>query len=68
MLNLESQAYVRVNATGRLLWERIETPQTIDSLAAELSAEFEIDRQRAIDDVTNFVRAMLERGLVEEAV
>ena len=68
MLNLESQAYVRVNATGRLLWERIETPQTIDSLAAELSAEFGIDRQRAVDDVTNFVRGMLERGLVEEAV
>ncbi len=68
MLNLESQAYGRVNATGRLLWERIETPQTIDSLAAELSAEFGIDRQRAVDDVTNFVRGMLERGLVEEAV
>ncbi len=65
VLNLDTNAYVRLNPTGRWVWERLETPQTLDSLAEGLAAEFEIEERRAVADVTGFVRGLLERGLVE---
>jgi hypothetical protein len=65
VLNLDSNAYVRLNPTGRWVWERLEAPQTLDSLAQGLAAEFEIEERRALADVTEFVRGLLERGLVE---
>jgi hypothetical protein len=65
ILNLDANAYVRLNATGRWLWERLEGPQTIDSLAQALAAEFRVDRHRALADVREFVHGLLERDLVE---
>ena len=65
VLNLDSNAYARLNATGRWIWERLEAPQTVDSLARALAAEFEIDAPRALADVRAFVRGLRERGLVE---
>jgi hypothetical protein len=65
ILDPDSDAYVRLNATGRWVWERLEAPQTVDSLARALAAEFEIDGPRALADVTGFVRGLLARGLVE---
>jgi Coenzyme PQQ synthesis protein D (PqqD) len=65
VLNLDENAYVRLNATGRWIWEQLSAPRSLASLANELAAEFEIDRQRALTDVTAFVRGLVERGLAE---
>jgi hypothetical protein len=65
ILDLESDAYVRLNPTGRLLWERLAAPQTLGTLAQALVGEFEIDEPRALADATGFVRDLLGRGLVE---
>jgi hypothetical protein len=65
VLNPDSDAYARLNATGRWVWEQLAAPQTLDSLAHTLAAEFDIDARRALADVTEFVRGLLERGLVE---
>jgi Coenzyme PQQ synthesis protein D (PqqD) len=65
VLDPDSDAYARLNATGRWVWERLAAPQTLDSLARMLAAEFDIDAPRARADVAGFVRGLLERGLVE---
>ena len=65
VLNPDSDAYARLNTTGRWVWDRLAAPQTLDSLARTLAAEFDIDGSRARADVTGFVRGLLERGLVE---
>jgi hypothetical protein len=65
VLNLDTNAYARLNSTGRWVWEKLDRPQTLESLARELAAEFGIDSERARADVREFVRGLLERGLVE---
>lgn len=65
VLNLDSKAYARLNATGRWIWEQLETPQTVESLARGLAAEFEVAGDRALADVREFVRGLLDRGLVK---
>ena len=67
VLDLESDAYVRLNRTGRMLWERLEAPQTVDALARALAREFELDEPRALVDATGFVRDLERRRLVELA-
>jgi hypothetical protein len=59
------EVYVRVNLTGRWVWERVSRPQAIGAVAAGLAAEHGLDEAQALADVTAFVRCLLERGLVE---
>ncbi len=67
ILDPESDAYARLNPTGRFLWERLARGATLGALAAELETSFELDRSRASSDVSDFVRALLARRLVELA-
>lgn len=65
VLDPESDAYARLNASGGWLWEQLGVAQTVGALAQALAAEYGIDRQRAQADVTAFARGLLERGLIE---
>jgi hypothetical protein len=67
ILDLESDAYVRLNPTGRVLWERLAAPQTVATLAQALAREFEVDDPEALADTSGFVRDLLGRRLVELA-
>jgi Coenzyme PQQ synthesis protein D (PqqD) len=65
VLNPDSNAYVRLNATGRWVWDRLEGPQTIDSLGRMFAAEFELDGEWALAEVRAFVDGLLQRDLVD---
>ena len=67
VLDPASDAYVRLNATGRWLWDRLSTPQTLHALAIAIATEFHVDETRALEDARVFVRGLLERGLVDTA-
>ena len=64
MLDPDSGRYVRLNATGGVLWEALETPTTIEELAGRLSGDYGIDAVRATADASAFVSALAERELV----
>jgi hypothetical protein len=67
VLDLDSDAYWRLNPSGRWLWEQLSAPRTIGELSDVLGARFELDGTRALADVTEFVSDLAERGLVELA-
>ena len=56
--------YVRLNASGGVLWRRLEQPCTAGELARALAESAGIDQSRAFADVSAFVTALAERELV----
>jgi hypothetical protein len=65
VLNTASDRYVRLNATGSLIWEELARPASVSSLAERLQAEFGIDGGSARRDVVSFVHWLRERGVVD---
>ena len=57
---------IRINDTGRFLWELLETDQTRESLAEALLNRFEVSQEQAAKDVAAFVDKLIPTGAVEE--
>ena len=55
------------NGTGTLIWKLLESPRTIEELAASVAQEYEVDSAQVKIDVANFVGEMKAVGLVEVA-
>lgn len=53
------------NGTGTLIWKLLETPKTVTELATAVAQEYEVEPERAQQDVTEFVGEMKAVGLVE---
>ena len=56
--------YTRLNAAGTLLWEGLDEPVSLGSLADRLVEQFGIGRARALADARSFVRSLLTRDLL----
>jgi hypothetical protein len=67
VLDPDADTYVRLNPSGRWLWERMSEPQTIHALARALATEFGVDETRALGDVRSFLQELARRRLVELA-
>lgn len=66
VLDLDGSEYLRLNGSGRLLWERLRTPSSVDDLAAVLLDEYDIDMERARRDVDAFVDELRAKRLIDE--
>ena len=57
---------LKLNGTGKLLWERLSEESTVSSLTAALTAEYEIDEGTAQGDVERFLDMLRSFGVLEE--
>lgn len=55
-----------LNGSGRLLFERLQTEQTPDSLVQYLLEQYEIDALTAKADVAEFLGILRENGVLVE--
>lgn len=55
-----------LNGSGRLLFERLQTEQTADSLVQYLLEQYEIDALTAKADVAEFLGILRENGVLVE--
>lgn len=66
LLHLDSLFYFTLNATGLAVWRSLERGEaSIDSLADGLAREFEVEPDRAMDDVRALLEALLAERLVD---
>ncbi|WP_422055912.1 PqqD family protein [Sphingomonas sp.] len=66
MLNIERGEYVGLNETGAVIWELLETPQTIEQLVASLLTRFEVDAVQATAEVNAFIEQAMQKGMVQQ--
>lgn len=53
------------NETGSLIWQSLESPQTLADLIDTVEREFEVNQEQAQQDVRDFVNDMLSVGLLD---
>lgn len=64
ILGLDDSMYYGLTATGARIWALVQTPRTIDELLAAITAEFDVDRERAEADLQPLLADLQSRGLV----
>lgn len=57
--------YVSINETAAVLWERLQTPSTAETLQQVLVEKYGIDRRQAAKDVQDFLDEMIQHDMVE---
>src|SRR3954454_18648742 len=62
MLDPETDRYLRLNATGRLIWEALAEPATVTDLARVLCERTGVSADRAEVDAASFVDGLIEFG------
>ena len=66
LLNLNTGQYHGVNETGgRMLQLLEETDGSVETAIGRLAAEYEVETGAIAEDLTSFLAALAERGLVE---
>jgi hypothetical protein len=66
VLDLEGSVYLKVNGSGRVLWELLTEPRTEADLVAALVGHYAIDESVAARDVAAFVADLCQRGIIED--
>lgn len=56
---------IRLNETGRFVWELLEQEQTRESLTDALLARYEVTREQAAADVDAFLQRIQPTGALE---
>lgn len=67
VLDVEGSVYLKLNRSGRVLWERLAEPSTDADLRSALVDEFEVDEERASADVDAFLNELRRRTLLDES-
>lgn len=57
---------ITLNASGRFLWELLETEQTVESLTEAMAAEYEVTAERARQDIEGFLGSLRKAGALQE--
>lgn len=60
------QGLISLNETGALLYRNLSSGSTAASLAAALTAEYDVSREEAEADAAEFLAQMRELGIVLE--
>ncbi|MHB8682279.1 MAG: PqqD family protein [Acidimicrobiales bacterium] len=64
-LDLRSSQYFSLNASASRLWALLGETADHDELVETLVACYDVDRERAVADVDQFVKDLVDNGLVE---
>ena len=56
---------VVLNPVSAILWAELESGKTLDQLTDKICEGFDIDRNEAKADITEFVEMLVDKGIVE---
>lgn len=64
LLDLASGLYFGLDGVGKLVWESLADGKSLAETANVVSAEYDVDAERARADVVTFVDELVARGLL----
>ncbi len=56
---------IRLNETGRFLWEKLQNETTEKNLVSAMLLEYDIDEATAENDTADFIESLKEANLLE---
>jgi hypothetical protein len=63
--DMEDEIYT-LNETGRIIWDRLSRGQSVRSVIASLSGEFEAETCEIENDVTGLMKELIKRKMLVE--
>lgn len=60
-----SRKIIRLNETGKLIWDCIEKGMDIASIIDTILVQYDVDKATAAGAVERFMRQMIDAGIVE---
>ena len=67
MMSISKGTYYGINPVGAVIWDALQTPQTLEQLCQVVVKEFDVDVETCAKDVSNFVAQMLDAKVVQYA-
>jgi hypothetical protein len=67
IINLGNGNYYSLDEVGTVVWEAIGTPRTLDGIAREIAARYEVTEARARADAGTFLVELLREQLAIQA-
>ena len=65
LLDIRKGKYFFINKIGSVIWEKLATPQTFESLVDQLLNEYNIDRTTCEQETAAFIESVLNLGFLE---
>jgi hypothetical protein len=65
LVDAQAGTTIGLNPVGAFIWSRLDT-DTEEAIAEEMSAAFDVDRERAKADLASFLESLRERQLLVE--
>ncbi len=62
---IDFNGIITLNQTGAFLWEKMNKEVTVEELVKHLLDEYNVEKEVAINDITNFIKTLQEANLVE---
>jgi hypothetical protein len=67
MMDMEQGKYFSLNQTATAIWELLEDPLTMEELCDRLTEEYEVDMERCLEEVKEYIDEMTKLGLIKIA-
>lgn len=64
IMSLESGNYITLNALGKVIWDEIAAPISVNQLIINLLQKFEVSEQQCKDETVQFLKKLQEQGLI----
>jgi hypothetical protein len=68
LLDIDGGVVLSSNGVGARIWKLVEEQRTLANIARQLCADYDVPFDRAHDDVTRFVSALVARGVIDEEI
>ena len=65
VVSLASNEYVAIDEIGRVIWDLLETPQTVDAICKELADKYAATPEQISEDVLPFLQELQKVSLIE---
>ena len=62
---VEFPGMINLNETGAVLWKALEQGADRETLAAALTAEYDVSTAQALEDVEDFLKILTQAGCLE---
>lgn len=64
LLDLRSSQYYGLNPVGAFVWDQIQTPKTLDALAAAVAEAFDVEASACRADIAGLLAQFESAGVV----
>jgi Coenzyme PQQ synthesis protein D (PqqD) len=65
LVNAKRDEVIHLDPVGSFIWSKMEGDTTLQEIAQDLTEEFEVDLETAVQDSIEFAGDLLERGAAE---